>query len=159
MNPAWQDPRLTTARKTELEPPSPEILDAIAQTPKTAGRHAHLLRSLACLNTVEISQLHQCRKVLTFPFTCVAWNVERCLFPKESAQKIVDQQADLVLLSEVDNGMARTAQRHTSLEIARALKMNCAFGVEFLELGLGGANEHRFAPMPTTQKGFTATRL
>ena len=154
MSPAWQDPRLIAARTGELERPSPEILHAIAQTPKTAGRHAHLLRSLTCLNTIEISQLPQCRKALTFPFTCIAWNVERCLFPQESAQKISAQGADLVLLSEVDNGMARTKQRHTSLEIAQALKMNSAFGVEFLELGLGGASEQRFCTDVHNTKGF-----
>jgi hypothetical protein len=77
-------------------------------------------------------------------FTIAAWNAERCLFPEKSAALLQAQQPDVVLLSEVDCGMARTAQRHPTAEIAEALGMSYAYGVEFFELGLGGETEQPY---------------
>jgi endonuclease/exonuclease/phosphatase family metal-dependent hydrolase len=54
--------------------------------------------------------------------------------------------ADVLLLSELDAGMARTGQRHTARELAGRLGMGFAYAVEFVELGLGTAAEReRFA--------------
>ncbi len=50
----------------------------------------------------------------------------------------------VALLSEVDHGMARTSQRHTTTEMARALGMVYAFRVEFHELDQGGPTERSF---------------
>ncbi len=44
------------------------------------------------------------------------------------------QDADIILLNEVDLGMKRTDYRDVARDLARALKMNYAFGVEFLEV-------------------------
>ncbi|CUH81941.1 endonuclease/exonuclease/phosphatase family protein [Tropicibacter naphthalenivorans] len=74
----------------------------------------------------------------------VAWNVERCLFPEESAAHLAPHAPDIVLLSEVDHGMARTKQRHTTADFAEAMGMAYAFGVEFHELDLGGPTERKF---------------
>jgi len=49
--------------------------------------------------------------------------------------------ADIVLLSEVDWGMARSANRHVARELAAGLGMAYAFGTEFLELTKGDARE------------------
>lgn len=51
------------------------------------------------------------------------------------------EAADVVLLSEVDWGMARSGNRHVARELAAALGMSYAFGVEFLELTKGDARE------------------
>jgi len=51
------------------------------------------------------------------------------------------RDADVVLLSEVDWGMARSGNRHVTRELAAALGMGYAFGVEFLELTKGEAAE------------------
>jgi endonuclease/exonuclease/phosphatase family metal-dependent hydrolase len=54
--------------------------------------------------------------------------------------KIVKQQldilqpADLVILNEVDYGVTRTDYRDVARDLAKALNMNYAYGVEFLEL-------------------------
>ena len=84
------------------------------------------------------------RDQLPRDFKIAAWNIERCLFPEESAAHLADIAPDVVVLSEVDHGMARTAQRHTTEAFASALGMCYAFGVEFYELGLGGPTERRF---------------
>jgi endonuclease/exonuclease/phosphatase family metal-dependent hydrolase len=49
--------------------------------------------------------------------------------------------ADVLLLSEVDWGMARSGNRHVARDLATALGMTYAFGVEFLELTKGDAME------------------
>jgi endonuclease/exonuclease/phosphatase family metal-dependent hydrolase len=81
---------------------------------------------------------------LAFPFTVAAWNMERCLFPQASASHVAATSAAVVLLSEMDDGMARTAQRNTTAEMAQALSMSYAYGVEFIELGLGSDTEREF---------------
>jgi hypothetical protein len=44
------------------------------------------------------------------------------------------QPADLLILNEVDNGVTRTDYRDAARDLANMLKMNYAYGVEFLEL-------------------------
>lgn len=44
------------------------------------------------------------------------------------------QQADVIVLNEVDWGMKRTAYRNVTADLASALKMNYAYGTEFIEV-------------------------
>jgi endonuclease/exonuclease/phosphatase family metal-dependent hydrolase len=44
------------------------------------------------------------------------------------------QPADLLILNEVDYGVTRTDYRDVARDLAKALRMNYAYGVEFLEL-------------------------
>lgn len=71
----------------------------------------------------------------------VAWNAQRCREPAAAAALLRSTGAGIFLLSELDHGMARSRQRHTTRELARLLGCGYAFGVEFLELGLGDASE------------------
>lgn len=125
-------PPVTEAQRTE-----------IFTAPRTAEAHRGLLAALPAMNTVQTggtpSQTH-----LPGALTVVAWNVERCLFPEDAAQLLAPDGPQVVLLSEVDHGMARTGQRHTTEEMAAELGMTYAFGVEFHELDLGGPTERGF---------------
>jgi len=72
-------------------------------------------------------------------FRIVSWNIERGLqFPK-----ILDFlrtiQPDLLLLQEVDLNARRTRYRDVASELAQALNLNYAFGIEFQELSEGTA--------------------
>ncbi len=51
------------------------------------------------------------------------------------------READVLLLNEVDWGMARSGNRHVARDLADALGMGYAFGVEFLELTKGERHE------------------
>lgn len=58
--------------------------------------------------------------------------------PKE-LERVLDEaemlsQADVIILNEVDWGLKRTDYRHVAKELAAALGMNYAFGVEFIEV-------------------------
>lgn len=71
----------------------------------------------------------------------VYWNAER-LKEVGTARELLDWAgADIVLLAEVDVGMARSGNCHTVAELARGLGMGFLFGVEFVELDLGDERE------------------
>jgi endonuclease/exonuclease/phosphatase family metal-dependent hydrolase len=70
-----------------------------------------------------------------------AWNAERCKYSSASAALIEATGADIVLLSEMDLGMARSGNRHTTQELAAALGMGHVFATEFVELDLGDDRE------------------
>lgn len=62
-------------------------------------------------------------------------------FPPGSAErrKAIEQAAllraaDVIILNEVDWGLGRSAYRHVAAELAARLKMNYAFGAQFVEL-------------------------
>lgn len=125
-------PQVTKAERTH-------IMDA----PRTAAAHRELLASLPAMNAVQVGGTAHA-DVLPVPFSVAAWNVERCLFPEETAAHLAPIAPQIVLLSEVDHGMARTAQRHTTQAMAQALGMTYAYGVEFHELDLGGPTERAY---------------
>ena len=75
----------------------------------------------------------------------IAWNTERGRHWRDGALLIQEtpslRDPDLVLLGEMDLGMARSSNQHTTREMAAALGMNYAYGVEFLEFTGGEAQE------------------
>lgn len=79
------------------------------------------------------------------PIRAVAWNIERgiCLDPiiQLLQQHPMLAGADLLLLSELDWGMARTANRFVAREIAAALQMNYAFAPCYIALSKGAGIE------------------
>jgi endonuclease/exonuclease/phosphatase family metal-dependent hydrolase len=83
-----------------------------------------------------------------------AWNAERCKHLDESAAFLAAQHADVLLLSELDWGMARSGQHHTARELAARLGFGFAYGVEFLELDLGGARERAEFAGQTNDVGY-----
>lgn len=125
----------------------------ILEAPRTAQAHRALLGSLPALNAIQTGGT---ASAATLPpqISVVAWNVERCLFPDENAGLLAPLTPDVVLLSEVDDGMARTAQRHTTADMAAALGMTYAFGVEFHELDLGGPTEREFCTDDFNARGW-----
>lgn len=128
------------AQPTLLLAPSLEDREALRALERTEANHLAAMAGLACMQRVEAPPMEP-RAPLAFPLTIAAWNLERCYAVSPSAALLASQGVDVVLLSEVDNGMARTGQRHTSAEIATQLDMGYAYGVEFLELDLGAPNE------------------
>jgi endonuclease/exonuclease/phosphatase family metal-dependent hydrolase len=80
----------------------------------------------------------------------IAWNTERGRYWKGGVQLIQEtpglRDPDIIFLGEMDLGMARSSNQHTTREMAAALKMNYAYGVEFLELTGGEAEERVLYP-------------
>ena len=80
----------------------------------------------------------------------VAWNMERGRHWEGGVRLIRETESlrdpDLLLLGEMDLGMARSGNAHTTRALANALGMNYAYGVEFLELTGGEIEERKLYP-------------
>lgn len=70
-----------------------------------------------------------------------AFNAERGTHFEPICELLKVAAADVLLLTEVDWGMARSGNRHVARDFADALAMNYAFGVEFVELTKGDERE------------------
>lgn len=141
-----------------LAGPSQEERDRLAALERTETNHAAALASLCCLQRLE-APVWELGGPLSFPLTVAAWNLERCYAVEKSAEAIAHERADIALLSEVDNGMARTGQKHTSRDLAEQMGMAYAFGVEFLELELGAEVELEFCTDDFNRHGFHGNAL
>lgn len=139
-----------------LPVPSLATREALKTLPRTLAAHDAALPEYPAMSLVELGGRAPAAP-LALPLKVAAWNLERCLFPEASAAALGG--ADVVLLSEMDCGMARTGQRHPTAEIAATLGMAYAYGVEFLELGLGSPIEREFCTEPQNARGFHGNAL
>ncbi|ARE40343.1 hypothetical protein RGUI_2202 [Rhodovulum sp. P5] len=130
---------ITTAVPAIIPPTMEDRTKAIVAGGNRAA-HDRFMASWACLNSIEVAP-PPAPPAPTENLTVAAWNIERCKRVAANAWRIGQAQADIVLATEMDLGMARSGQRHTTADLAAALGMGHAFGVEFVELGLGDAYE------------------
>jgi hypothetical protein len=113
----------------------------ILALPKHPDVHAELLLALGFDAALEVAAPPREDPAPADSLRVVAWNAQRCRDPAASAAMLRATGGGIFLLSELDCGMARSQQRHTARELAVELGCGYAFGVEFLELGLGDARE------------------
>jgi len=135
--------------------PVPALPDLTGR-PRDSQTHDRLAADIPALGLIETGGQAPAAP-LALPIGVAAWNLERCLFPEASAAHVAD--CDLWLLSEMDNGMARTAQRHTTAEMAAMLGGQHAYVVEYLELGLGAPIERDFCTDDRNARGFHGNAL
>ncbi|MCH8091390.1 MAG: endonuclease/exonuclease/phosphatase family protein [Proteobacteria bacterium] len=139
----WGAPSsLITECCTDLPKLSAERREAIVQGPKGRDEHGRLAAEIGALNLVEACPPVSPALPPIGAARVVFWNAERGTHLDAAAGLLGGLGADIVLLCEMDDGMARSAQRHTARELARGLGgLGYVFGVEFVELGLGDARE------------------
>lgn len=137
---------------TKLEKVPQAVRDEIAAAEKSQSVHQSYMQ-LPCMNAVERGG-EGSLPTLPVDFRVMAWNVERCLDIKGSAKLLQFYDPDIILLSEMDNGMSRTQQKHTTKKLAKRLGMYYLYGVEFLELSLGEGAELELAEDDFNRKGF-----
>ena len=105
-----------------------------------ASKGQNLTEQLLHLNRVDIdnkiSPQDEChgRKLRV-----VVFNAERGRRWLESVDHL--KHADVIILNEMDIGMARSDQQHTTRLLAYYLGMNYAWGLEFVELTLGDKSD------------------
>jgi endonuclease/exonuclease/phosphatase family metal-dependent hydrolase len=102
--------------------------------------HRRLLAEVPCFHAID-ERPPPAPRPLGGWVRVAAWNVERGRRPLELAGILEDAGVELGLLSEVDCGMARTDNEDVVGIVASALGTGAAFGVEFVELGLGNDRE------------------
>jgi endonuclease/exonuclease/phosphatase family metal-dependent hydrolase len=112
----------------------------LAREAARGGDHGVAAESVPALLAVE-TEAAAGRSAPAGACRVVAWNAERCRDPRAAAALLAPSGAVAWLLTELDVGMARSGQAHTARDLADELAADFAFGVEFLELGLGGARE------------------
>jgi len=127
-----------------LVAPSQAEREGLLGLPPTREGHAQgLARHRALFEQVEVASP-------LVPTPCAGqarigfWNAERGKDLDASAALLGPLGADVWLLCELDLGMARSRQVHTTRALAERLGTGYAFGVEFLELGLGDAREREW---------------
>lgn len=109
------------------------------------GAHAAIADGLACLSDVEALSAGPTDAALGPWVRVAAWNAERCRHLDASLALLSGVGADVVLLSELDAGMARSGNHDVPRRLAEGLGLGGAFAVEFVELGLGDAADVEFA--------------
>ncbi len=125
-----------------LTSPSPEDRADASASRGSAEAHGRYQSGWTCLNEIELAP-PAAGTAPTLNLIVAAWNVERCKHVEHSAGVIRQVGADVVLATELDHGMARSSQRHTTRDLAAALGFGYAYGVEFVELGTGDVHETR----------------
>ena len=106
------------------------------------SQHAKLLNEQVFAQHVEVQPAKKPKNLGgQNSFRVVAWNTERGGNVDVASQRLADLEADVFLLTEMDYGMARSGQQHTTAELARKLGCGYVYGVEFLELTLGNSQE------------------
>jgi len=129
----------TTGRLTQ---PSQAERQAILDGPVTPAAFRRAFEAATCLSEIEL-------RPPVRPSTIGArariafWNAERLKYQAPSAALLAGLEADVLMLCELDLGMARTGNRHTTRDLADTLGQGYAFGVEFVELGLGDLREQK----------------
>ncbi|MEO1552106.1 MAG: endonuclease/exonuclease/phosphatase family protein [Pseudomonadota bacterium] len=136
-----------------LSPISQEARDDAARHGGDQDAHQRFLQEWPCLGEVECSQAPE-PATLGPSLTVAAWNLERCKRVEDSAKRLVQAGADIVLATEMDWGMARSGQRHTTRDLAQLLGMGYVYGVEFVELGTGNAFETSCFEGVPNEQGF-----
>lgn len=109
--------------------------------PDPAAAHARYMSDWPVMGELELCQPAAPLPGVLETVTIAAWNIERCKNVEESASLLRRAGADIVLATEMDWGLARSGQRHTTRDLAGALGMGYAYGVEFVELGVGDPYE------------------
>lgn len=130
------DQRLVPA----LPPVPAEARRALAAAVPGREEHARLEAQLRVFDRVEQAAPPAPRSKPR-ELRVVAWNLERGRQLAAAAGVLSREAPDVVLLSEMDVGMARSGQHHTTRVLATSLGHGYAYAVEFVELGLGSPAE------------------
>jgi endonuclease/exonuclease/phosphatase family metal-dependent hydrolase len=136
-----------------------ERRQAILEGARDRAAHARWLAELALDTALDVGGAPSPGDPPRDALRVVAWNLERCRQLEASAERLASLAPDVLLLSELDWGMARSGNRHTARELAARLGFAYAFGVEFLELELGGPAERAELAGRTNELGLHGNAL
>jgi endonuclease/exonuclease/phosphatase family metal-dependent hydrolase len=137
-----------------LEAVLPEEREGLLRSIGAAGAHERAMRALPALQQIEVGGAGATDGVAG-TFEVVAWNLERGTHLDAALDVLAARRPQVVLATELDAGMARSGNRHTAADLAASLEHAYAFGVEFVELGLGDASEvARLGSGAANERGF-----
>jgi endonuclease/exonuclease/phosphatase family metal-dependent hydrolase len=126
-----------------LEPPSQSARQQVLDAPVSPASFAAAFERFTALHAVEVRAPPAPQRP-RHPARIAFWNAERLKYFDASAGLLGGLGADVLMLCEVDVGMARTGNRHTIAALADSLGAGYVFGAEFVELGLGDLREQQW---------------
>ena len=129
-----------TKRVTQLSIPPLALRNAASDAVDNGEPYSLWADQFTCLDELQIisgPSTERASKIIRIG----AWNLERGRDWREASKVIREQRLDIVLLSEMDYGMSRSGQVHTTQQLAEELGWHGLFAVEFVELELGHAWE------------------
>ena len=97
------------------------------------------------LNVVEVDNTISPNRECPTELKVVELNAERGRKWMQASNLDIVREADVVILNEMDIGMARSDNQHTTRLMAHYLKMNYAWGLEFVELTQGTKKDRWYA--------------
>jgi 8-oxo-dGTP pyrophosphatase MutT (NUDIX family)/endonuclease/exonuclease/phosphatase family metal-dependent hydrolase len=142
--------RLEPASRTALAMATPSLVtDAVDDLhdpvlPSPGADHRQAVADAGCFAVVEVGGPPT--SPTTGPLRVLAANLERGNHLDDWVGLFTAAEADVILVSEADGGMARSGNRYVARELAERLGMQFAFAVEFVELGLGSEKERAALP-------------
>lgn len=148
-----------TAIVSGLDLPPADLRDALNAGPTSPAAFDATFAGMACLDQIEQRQPPSFDAAPIESARILFWNAERLKFPEPSVEMVRRANADAVVLCELDLGMARTANRHVTADLATALGAGYVYAVEFVELDLGDARERRWFAGERNQAGLHGAGL
>jgi endonuclease/exonuclease/phosphatase family metal-dependent hydrolase len=127
-----------------IVPPSEATRNAIGNGPTELATFHAAFSEMKCLDQIEQTTPHAPDPPSLNAARIVFWNAERLKYLTPSIAMLGATKADACLLCEVDHGMARSGNIHTTAGLAQGLGAGYIFAVEFVELGLGDARERHW---------------
>jgi endonuclease/exonuclease/phosphatase family metal-dependent hydrolase len=126
----------------DLPCPEEPLLQQARRSTHDLSAHSQFLERIEAFHALEVKQP---RGAQTCPqrLRIVSLNAERLKHPGAVEWLIDRAGADLLILSEVDVGMARSGNVHALRALTNASGWGYLYGVEFVELDLGDADEMR----------------
>ena len=129
------------------------VRQAMRDGPRDSATHLRHAAAIPALGEIEIGGMTS-RENAGDSLTVMAWNVERLRHLDAISETIAGQAPDVVLLTEVDKGMARSGNGHPLAVLANRLGHGFAYGVEFVELDGGNETERVAAGATRNAEGF-----
>lgn len=151
-------PHVVASAVPALPKPPAALFEEAERAELTRAEHDRLALDLPALNALEVREAPAAAP--SGPVLGIAaWNAERLKHRAPSAALLAATGADVLLLTETDCGMARSGNRHTTADLAADCGMGYAYGVEFVELGLGDDRERRWHRGESNRTGFHGNAL
>ena len=136
----WSEtPQATLVKR--LTPVSLDQRQTLRQGVFGNAEHDRWFDAMPCLRQIETGGATPSRKRVEGAARVAFWNVERLRHLDAIADSLRVAAPDVMLLSEIDRGMARSGNSDRVVEIAAELGVGYAYAVEFVELDLGDVHE------------------
>ena len=142
-----------TAIVERIVPPPAAMRDAIGSGPTEPNAFHAAFSEMQCLDQIEQAMPPAPGPPLLAAARIVFWNAERLKYLAPSIAMLGAAGADAHVLCELDLGMARSGNIHTTSGLAQGLGAGYIFAVEFVELGLGDNRERSWHKGATNVSG------